>query len=147
MAPVGIEQKDLSTRSPMLYQNATALPGLSCSNALSRCRPCFPACHACPWWRYGSIPVRHDSSWLTVDNEDLLEKGNPVKALYDANDVTGVHLSSKGAEILEDNIQTFFDSGLATESLYETPFSKKRNRSVLSITPPSDKHAPKINKA
>ena len=29
---------------------------------------CFPACHACPWWRYGSIPVRHDSSWLTVDN-------------------------------------------------------------------------------
>ena len=26
---------------------------------------CFPACHACPWWHYGSIPVRHDSSWLT----------------------------------------------------------------------------------
>ena len=81
------------------------------------------------------------------NDEELLDKGNPVKALYDANDVTGVHLSSKGAEILEDNIQTFFDSGLATESLYETPFSKKRNRSVLSITPPSDKHAPKINKA
>ena len=81
------------------------------------------------------------------NDEDLLDKGNPVKALYDANDVTGVHLSSKGAEILEDNIQTFFDSGLATESLYETPFSKERNLSVLSITPPSDKHAPKINKA
>ena len=80
------------------------------------------------------------------NDDDLLEKGNPVKALYDVNDITGVHLSSKGAQVLEDNIQTFFDSGLTTESQYETPFSKKRTRSVLSGTPPSDKHAPKITR-
>ena len=80
------------------------------------------------------------------NDEDLLDKGIPVKAYYDTNDASGVHLSSKGAEILEENIQTFFDSGLTTESMYETPYSKKRNRSVLSGTPLSDKHAPKINK-
>ena len=82
----------------------------------------------------------------TVNTEDLLDKGIPVKAYYDTNDANGVHLSNKGAAILEENIQTFFDSGLTTESMYETPYSKKRNRSVLSGTPPSDKHAPKINK-
>ena len=57
----------------------TSDPGLSCSNALSRCRPVMhrnvPACHAYPWWRYGSIPVRYDSSWLTVDNPGQLEHG------------------------------------------------------------------------
>ena len=92
------------------------------------------------------VPKQPHLRFLNND-EDLLDKGIPVKALYDTNDASGVHLSNKGAEILEENIQTFFDSGLTTESLYETPFSKKRNRSVLSGTPPSDKHAPKVNKA
>ena len=40
---------------------------------------CFPACHACPWWRYGSILVRHDSSWLTVDNPGQLEHGLSIE--------------------------------------------------------------------
>ena len=40
---------------------------------------CFPACHACPWWRYGSIPVRHDSSWLTIDNPGQLEHGISIE--------------------------------------------------------------------
>ena len=60
--------------------------------------------------------------------------------------MTQIHLSNKGAEILEENVQTFFDSGIKTETMYETPYSKKRNLSVLSGTPPSDKHGPKINK-
>ena len=88
------------------------------------------------------VPKQPHLRFLNND-EDLLDKGIPVKALYDTNDASGVHLSNKGAEILEENIQTFFDSGLTTESLYETPFSKKRTRSVLSGTPPSDKPAPK----
>lgn len=78
------------------------------------------------------------------NDDDLLDKGIPVKSMYDASDATGVHLSSKGAEVLEENIQTFFDSGLTTDLvLNETPFSKKRNCNVLSNTPPSDRHVPK----
>ena len=80
------------------------------------------------------------------NDDDLLEKGVPIRSMYDSSDTNGIHLSSKGAEALEDNIQTFFDSGLTPDMAYETPFSKKRNRSVLSNTPPSDKHAPKQNK-
>ena len=93
------------------------------------------------------LTIKQPYLYYLNNDDDLLEKGNPVKALYDVNDITGVHLSSKGAQVLEDNIQTFFDSGLTTEeSQYETPFSKKRTRSVLSGTPPSDKHAPKITR-
>lgn len=80
------------------------------------------------------------------NDDDLLEKGVPIRSMYDASDANGVHLSSKGAEALEDNIQTFFDSGSTPDMAFDTPWSKKRNRSVLSNTPPSDKHAPKQNK-
>ena len=93
------------------------------------------------------LTEKHSYLYYLNNDDDLLEKGIPVKAFYDLNDASGVHLSSKGAEVLEDNMQTFFDSGLTADSLYETPFSKKRNRSVMSGTPPSDKHLPKINRA
>lgn len=79
------------------------------------------------------------------NDDDLLNKGVPIRAMYDSNDIKGVHLSSKGAEILEENIQTFFDSGLSAENPAETP-SGKRNRSVLSNTPPSEKQTSKLNK-
>ena len=93
------------------------------------------------------LTEKHSYLYYLNNDDDLLEKGIPVKAFYDLNDASGVHLSSKGAEVLEDNMQTFFDSGLTADSLYETPFSKKRNRSVMSGTPPSDKHLPQINRA
>ena len=80
------------------------------------------------------------------NDDDLLDKGVPIRSMYDSSDTNGIHISSKGAEALEDNIQTFFDSGLTPDMAYETPCSKKRNRSVLSNTPPSDKQAPKQNK-
>ena len=68
--------------------------------------------------------------------------------MHDASDATGVHLSSKGAEILEENIQTFFSQWAQHRfALWETPSGTKRNRSVLSNMPPSDKHVPKQNKA
>ena len=80
------------------------------------------------------------------NDDDLLDKGVPIRSMYDSSDANGVHLSSKGAEVLEENIQTFFDSGLTPDMAFETPLSKKRNRSVLSNTPPSDKHVSKQNK-
>ena len=45
------------------------------------------------------------------NDADLLDKGIPVKAYYDTNDASGVHLRNKGAEILEENIQTFLIVG------------------------------------
>ena len=70
------------------------------------------------------------------NDDDLLDKGVPIRSMYDTSDANGVHLSRKGAEALKDTIQTFFDSGLTPDMAFETPFSKKRNRSVLSNTPP-----------
>ena len=81
--------------------------------------------------------------YFVNNDDDLLLKGVPIRSMYDISDVNGVHVSTKGAEAIEDNKQTFFDSGLTPDMAYETPFSKKRNRIVLSNTPPSDKHAPK----
>ena len=79
MAPVGIEQKDLSTRSPMLYQNATALPGLSCSNALSRCRPVLhPNVFRLATHVHGGAMVL-SRYWLTVDNPGQLEHGLSIE--------------------------------------------------------------------
>ena len=69
------------------------------------------------------------------NDDDLLEKGVPIRSVYDLSDINGVHLSNKGAEALEDTIQTFFDSGLTPDMAFETPYSKKRNRSVLLNTP------------
>ena len=66
---------------PVKAHLASDHPGLSCSSALSRCRPVLHrnVFRACPWWRYGSIPVRHDSSWLTVDNPGQLEHGLSIE--------------------------------------------------------------------
>ena len=97
---------------------------------------------------YVSKLTKKESYLYYLNNDDdLLDKGVPIRSMYDASDAHGVHLSSKGAEALEDTIQTFFDSGLTPDMEYETPYSKKRNRSVLSNTPPSEKHAPKQNKS
>ena len=74
----------------------------------------------------------------------MLDKGIPVKFLYDQS--KGVHVSSKGAEILEDNIMSFFSSGKSSQYTDRTPANKKRNRSVLSLTHPSEKQLPKSQK-
>ena len=66
--------------------------------------------------------------------------------MYDSNDATGVHLSVKGAEMLADAFQNFFDCAETSEYLFETPTTHKQNRSVLSNTPPSDKQVTKTNK-
>ena len=73
----------------------------------------------------------------------MLDRGVPIKSLYDQSDSKGVHVSSKGAVILEDNIMSFFGSGESSQYTDETPASKKRNRSLLSLTPPSEKQLPK----
>ena len=52
-----------------------------------------------------------------LDNDqDLVNNGIPIKSLYDANDVLGIHVSSKGADVLEDTMLTFLFSGLDTEA-------------------------------
>ena len=38
------------------------------------------------------------------NDDDLLEKGVPIRSMYDSSDINGVHLSNKGAEALEDTI-------------------------------------------
>ena len=86
-----------------------------------------------------SCQGRKKNVFFLSNDVDLLEKAVPIKSLYHSNDGTGIHVSVKGAEILEDDIQTFFDSGGTSDDRYETPSTYKRNRSVLSITPPSDK--------
>ena len=73
---------------------------------------------------------RKEKSVFFLNNDvDLLEKGVPIKSLYDSNDGTGIHVSVKGAEILEDNMPNFFDSGGTSDDRYETPSTYKRNRS------------------
>ena len=83
-----------------------------------------------------------------LDNDqDLVNNGIPIRSLYDANDVLGIHVSSKGADVLADTMLTFLFSGLDTEAASDETPSRKRNRSVLSNTPPlAEKRFPKSNK-
>ena len=78
------------------------------------------------------------------NDEDLMKDGVPISTMYDSNDIKGVHLSTKGASVLEENIQSFFDCG--SEFGFDTPLSRKRHRSVMSNTPPSDKQSDKTKK-
>ena len=82
--------------------------------------------------------------FLNNDNE-LLKDGTPVTLMCDSR---GIHVSVKGAEILEENMQCFFDSGEASDLDFdaETPSRGKRNRSVMSNTPPSAKQSDKTKK-
>ena len=84
-----------------------------------------------------------------LNNDDYLLKGGvPVPSMYDSSDARGVHVSTKGATFLEDNMQCFFDSGESSELDIdvETPSNRKRNRSVMSNTPPSEKQSDKTKK-
>ena len=82
------------------------------------------------------------------DNDlDILDKDVPIRGYYDSSDATGVHISVKGADMLADSFQDFFNCGpTSDDDHYMTPGSYKRNRSVLSNTPPSDKQISKTNK-
>ena len=82
------------------------------------------------------------------NDDELLKEGIPVPSMYDSSDSRGVHVSTKGAAVLEDNMQSFFDSGEASELDFdvETPSGRKRNRSVMSNTPPSAKQSDKTKK-
>ena len=84
-------------------------------------------------------------SYLNNDN-DMVDNGVPIKAFYDPSDATGVHLSAKGADVLADSFQDFFNCGHISDDEFTTPHAQKRNRSVLSNTPPSDKQIAKTNK-
>ena len=70
------------------------------------------------------------------NDEDLLKDGIPLKSMYDNNDAKGVHMSAKGVSVLEEIIHSFFDSGSASGFDFDTPLGRKRNRSVMSNTPP-----------
>ena len=48
-------------------------------------------------------------------NDELLKVGIPVPSMYDSSDSRGVHVSTKGVAVLEVNMQSFFDSGEASE--------------------------------
>ena len=89
------------------------------------------------------LSLKDDKLYFLNNDEDMLDRGVPIKSLYDQSDSKGVHVSSKGAETLEDNIMSFFGSGESSQYTDETPASKKRNRSLLSLTPPSEKQLPK----
>ena len=82
------------------------------------------------------------------DNDlDVLDKGVPISALYDPSDTTGMHLSVKGADMLADSFQDFFNYGpTSDDDYYMTPGAHKRSRSMLSNTPPSDKQVTKLYK-
>ena len=57
------------------------------------------------------------------DNDlDVLDKGVPIRAFYDPSDTTGVHLSVKGADMLADSFQDFFQlrSNIRRRSLHDT---------------------------
>ena len=71
-----------------------------------------------------------------------------MRSMYDNNDVKGIHLSGKGASVLEENNQSFFDCGSASGLDFdsETSQGRKRNRSVMSNIPLSDKHSDKTKK-
>ena len=78
---------------------------------------------------------------------DILDKDVPIRGYYDSSDATGVHISVKGADMLAGSFQDFFNCGpTSDDDHYMTPGSYKRNRSVLSNTPPSDKQISKTNK-
>ena len=48
--------------------------------------------------------------------------------------------------MLADSFQDFFNCGHISDDELSTPNTQKRNRSVLSNTPPSDKQVTKTNK-
>ena len=87
------------------------------------------------------LSVKEDKLYYRNNDDDMVDRGIPIKSMYDLNDTMGVHASSKGAEILEEN-----SSGLSSQYTNDTSGNKKRNRSVLSITPPSDKQMHKTSK-
>ena len=60
-----------------------------------------------------------------------------MRSMYDTNDIKGIHLSVKGASVLGENIQSFFDSG--SELRYEFDIGTPQGRK----TPPSDKQSEK----
>ena len=82
--------------------------------------------------------AKKESHIYFLSNDDLMKDGIPMKSMYDINDIRGVHLSGKGASVLEENIQSFFDSGSVPGFDFDigTPQGRKRNRSVMSNTPP-----------
>ena len=92
--------------------------------------------------------AQRETCLFYLDNDHhLVNNGIPIRSLYDANDVIGIHVSSKGANVFEDTMLTFLFSGLDTEAASDETPSRKRNRSVLSNTPPSaEKRFPKSNK-
>ena len=71
------------------------------------------------------------------NDDELLKEGISVPSIYDSSDSRGVHVSTKGAAVLGGHMQ-FFDSGEASELDFdvETPSGRRRNRSVMSNTPP-----------
>ena len=160
----------LGTNDISRYKTDSNQTILEITSALGKVHEKFPAAEIA----FSSIPHRREKSTLTenlnkttsvvneyvlklskkesyiffLNNDDLMKDGIPMRSMYDGNDIKGIHLSVKGASVLEENIQSFFDSGSIPgfEFETETPLSRKRNRSVMSNTPPSDKQSDKTKK-
>lgn len=76
---------------------------------------------------------------------ELAPKNIPLKSMYDPNDPTGIHISKEGAIKICDVFTDFVKTERWGE--YQTPFSRKRNRSNASTPGSAEKQAPKIQKA
>ena len=75
--------------------------------------------------------------------------GAPVRANFDSNDHSGVHVNKTGAEKIMNQISLFIDSDiiLPFSSSFNTPISRKRFRSNASIpTPPEDRQMSKSSR-
>ena len=92
------------------------------------------------------LAVKESYLYYLNNDADITDNGVPIKSFYDPSDATGVHLSVKGADMLADSFQDFFNCGHVSDDELVTPYTQKRNRSVLSNTPPSDKQVAKTNK-
>ena len=92
------------------------------------------------------LAVKESYMCYLNNDSDITDNGVPIKSFYDTSDASGVHLSVKGADMLADSFQDFFNCGHVSDDDLVTPHTQKRNRSVLSNTPPSDKQVAKTNK-
>ena len=76
-----------------------------------------------------------------------MDKGIPIRAFYDSSDATGIHLSYKGADMLADSFQDFFNCGhISDDEFCNTKHTKTKLQCVFKHTPTFDKQVTKTNK-
>ena len=59
---------------------------------------------------------KEDYLFFLDNDQELISNGSPIRSMYESSNVLGIHVSSKGAEVLEDTMLTFLFSGMDTEA-------------------------------